>query len=102
VREVGHAVAGWRVLVTRAVPKGRADHRDAMRAWRAQHARERAGVTDQGFERRGAESKVAIAEVSDAIEVEKVQRRAAPACIVCGWRTRMVRWHPSRAKRRRQ
>lgn len=48
-----------------------------MRAWRAQHARERAGVTDQGFERRGAESKVAIAEVSDAIEVEKVQRRSS-------------------------
>lgn len=58
-------------------------------------------MTDQGFERRGAECRVAIAEVTDAIEVEKPRRRPAPACIVCGWRTRMVRWHPSRAMRRR-
>jgi hypothetical protein len=72
-----------------------------MRAWRARRARERPSVTDQGIERPCAEGKVAIAEVTDAIEVEKSRGRTAPACIVCGRRTRFVRWHPSRAMRGR-
>jgi hypothetical protein len=72
-----------------------------MRLWRAQRAREQPRVTDHGFERALPERKVAIAEVIDAIEVEKLHRRAAPACVVCGRRTRLVRWHPSCAMRRR-
>jgi hypothetical protein len=74
-----------------------------MREWRrARRDRESARVTDQGIEPGICGRKVAIAEVIDAIEQEKLYRRAVlTVCMVCGRRSRWVREHPSRSTWRR-